>query len=123
MMHKNHAHLALATSVFVMMALFICYPQLAAATESSGTAWDTPLTTLRAAITGPIAYTISILGIVVAGGMLTFGGELNEFARRMIMLILVIALVMLAIQFLGTLWGVSGAEITPPGATTPGAFH
>lgn len=49
--------------------------------------------------------------------MLAFGGEINEFARRMIMMVLVVALVMLAIQFLTQLWGASGAEIIAPEAT------
>ncbi len=102
--------------VILLLFAVVLLPNLAGATETSGTSWDTPLENIRNAITGPIAYTISILAIVVSGAMLAFGGEINEFARRMIMLILVVALVMLAIQFLSELWGTSGAEIASPPA-------
>ena len=105
---RNIFQFVAAALAFIVML----HPELALATESSGVAaWDDPLTQLRESFTGPIAYTISVLAIIITGGMLAFGGELNEFARRIIMLVLVIALVMLAIQFLTSLWGVSGAEI------------
>jgi type IV secretion system protein VirB2 len=36
--------------------------------------------------------TLSIVGIVVAGGILIFGGELNAFFRTLIFIVLVMAL-------------------------------
>jgi len=96
--------------------LATAFPDLANATPTSGTAWDTPLQNIRNAFTGPIAMTIAVIGLVAAGGMLVFGGEMNEFARRMIILILVIALIMLAVQFLNGFFGVAGVEISPPQA-------
>ena len=51
-----------------------------------------------------MAYAISLLGIIGCGGMLIWGGEINEFLRRGIMLVLVIALVMLASQVLSSLY-------------------
>ena len=61
--------------------------------------------------TGPIALTISLLAIVVSGAMLAFGGEINEFARRMIIIVLVIAMIMLAGNYLTDLFGTSGTVI------------
>ncbi|HRB22092.1 MAG TPA: TrbC/VirB2 family protein [Nitrosomonas sp.] len=47
---------------------------------------------LRNSVTGPVAFTLSIVGIVVAGGILIFGGELNAFFRTLIFIVLVMAL-------------------------------
>ena len=55
-----------------------------------------------------MAYAISVIGVAVTGGMLIFGGEMNEFARRMVMVVLVAAILMGATQIVGAL-KVSGA--------------
>jgi type IV secretion system protein TrbC len=83
---------------------------IAATGGGSGLPWETPLETLRDSITGPVAYTISLLGVVVAGAALVFGGEINDFVRRMIMLVLVISLIIFAANFLATLFN-TGAVI------------
>ena len=59
---------------------------------------------------GPVAYAISLLGIVVTGAILVFGGEINEFVRRLIMLVLVISLMVFAADLLNTLFN-KGAVI------------
>ena len=86
--------------------------EAAASTGGGGSLpWETPLQTIATSITGPVAYAISLIGIVVAGAMLVWGGEINEFARRMIMLVLVISLIVFATQVLSTLFNVSGAVL------------
>ena len=54
--------------------------------------YETWLVNLRNSVTGPVAFTLSIIGIVVAGGILIFGGELNAFFRTLIFIVLVMAL-------------------------------
>jgi type IV secretion system protein VirB2 len=54
--------------------------------------YETWLVSLRNSVTGPVAFTLSIIGIVVAGGILIFGGELNAFFRTLIFIVLVMAL-------------------------------
>lgn len=82
-----------------------------AATAGGGTLpWDTPLTTLRQDITGPVAFTISLLGIVACGAALVFGGEINEFIRRIIMLVLVVSFIVAATNFASAL-GITGAVV------------
>ena len=54
--------------------------------------YETWLVNLRNSVTGPVAFTLSIVGIVVAGGILIFGGELNAFFRTLIFIVLVMAL-------------------------------
>lgn len=54
--------------------------------------YESWLVNLRNSVTGPVAFTLSIVGIVVAGGILIFGGELNAFFRSLIFIVLVMAL-------------------------------
>ncbi len=77
----------------IALGAVACHPNLAHAANAGGGAlpWDTPLTTLRNDITGPVAFTISLLAMVACGAALVFGGEVNEFIRRLIMVVLVAA--------------------------------
>jgi type IV secretion system protein VirB2 len=65
---------------------------------------------LRDFITGPYAYTISLSGIVVAGGALLFGGnDMGGFVRTALYVALVGSLIMGAGTFMTTVF--SGALI------------
>lgn len=87
-------------------------PSLAAASTGGGSLpWETPLEAIRDSVTGPVAYAISLMGIVVAGAMLVWGGEIGDFVRRIIMLTLAISLIVFAANILATLFSVSGAVI------------
>jgi type IV secretion system protein VirB2 len=89
----------------LVLCSLICPEQAQAASAGgAGLPWETPLQTITRSIQGPVAYAISLLGIIGCGGMLIWGGEINEFLRRGIMLVLVIALVMLASQVLSSLY-------------------
>lgn len=83
----------------------------AAASTTTGLPWETPLQTLQSSITGPVALAIALIAIVVAGGTLVFGGEINEFARRSVVLVLVIALIVTAAGVLTTLFGAGSALV------------
>tara|TARA_R110002073_G_scaffold257581_3_gene420365 strand:- start:1825 stop:2139 length:315 start_codon:yes stop_codon:yes gene_type:complete len=75
--------------------------------------YESWLVNLRNSVTGPVAFTLSIVGIVVAGGILIFGGELNAFFRTLIFIVLVMALLIGANNIMTNLF--SGAVI--PGET------
>ena len=94
-----------SSTLFVIIGLF---PDLALAAATAGgiTEWETPLTKVVTSITGPVAFGISAIGVVASGGMLMWGGEINEFGRRIIMVVLVIALIVTATNLLSTLFGV-----------------
>ena len=96
----------------LLFAVILLLPSLAhaASTGGSGLEWETPLQKIRDSVTGPVAYAISLLGIVVTGAVLVFGGEINEFVRRVIMLVLVISLMVFAADLLNTLFN-KGAVI------------
>lgn len=98
--------LALVTAALVMV-----HPDMAHAATTGGTLpWDGPLDTLRNDITGPVAFTISLLAMVACGAALVFGGEINEFVRRIIMLVLVVALITGVVGVAGAL-GITGAVV------------
>ncbi len=68
------------------------------------------LNNVRASATGPVAYAFGIIGIVVAGGILIFGGDLNGFFRSMLVVVLVMALLVTANTIMTDLFQTS-AEI------------
>lgn len=75
-----------------------------------GMPWDAPMQAFVNSITGPWAGAIALVAIVVAGATLIFGGELNAFARTMVMIILGVAIIVGAAQFLAAL-GLAGAVL------------
>ncbi len=101
-------HKGLRTSRFIRKAKFLvssglvalANPRaaLAAAAGGGNLPWETPLTTIQTSITGPVAYAISLIAIVAAGATLVWGGEISEFTRRIIFVVLVIALIAFAAQ-------------------------
>ena len=99
-------------AIFLSLSLFLLNISSAFATTTGGELpWEEPLSTLTDSFTGPVALAISLVGIVVAGGMLIFGGELGEFTRRMVMIIFVIALLVGASALLTALFGATAAVI------------
>ena len=85
------ALLAAATLVAALCALA---PDAALASVGAGGSlpYESWLDALRASATGPVAFALSLTGLVVAGGVLIFGGDLNAFFRTLIFLVLVMAL-------------------------------
>lgn len=76
---------------------------------SAGTGGDLPYETwlegLRNSVTGPVAFSLSLVGIVAAGGVLMFGGDLNGFFRTMFFLVLVMALIIGANNLMASYFG------------------
>lgn len=109
-------YLDLFAVLFLVMAV-----QPAMASEGTGGSlpYESWLTNLRNSVTGPVAFALSIIGIVVAGGILIFGGELNGFFRTLIFIVLVMALLVGAQNMMSTFFG-RGAEIA---ALTDGAVN
>lgn len=68
------------------------------ATEGGGAGlpWEGPLTKLKQSISGPVAFVIALLGIVACGATLIWGGEVSEFTRRIIYVVLVVCIIVFA---------------------------
>lgn len=86
-------------------------PALAAG-GGGGLPWEGPLQQIQQSINGPVAGTIALAAVAIAGGMLIFGGELNDFARRLVYVVLVAGILLGATQIVG-LFGAGGASIGP----------
>lgn len=101
-------------SIIILSVLLLLADNAQAAVGAGGALpYESWLVNLRNSVTGPVAFTLSIVGIVVAGGILIFGGELNAFFRTLIFIILVMALLVGANNIMTNLF--QGAVI--PGET------
>lgn len=105
---------ALNASLIAFAAILLLVPDLALASVGSGGGlpYESWLVNLRNSVTGPVAFTLAIVGIVVAGGILIQGGELNAFFRSLIFIVLVMGLLVGGQNLMTNLFG--GAVITPP---------
>lgn len=101
--------LALGFCILVL-ALAVADTALASSGGGGGLPWEGPLQRIQQSITGPVAGFIALAAVAVAGGMLIFGGELNDFARRLMYVVLVAGILLGATQIVG-LFGASGASI------------
>ncbi|NIJ70372.1 TrbC/VirB2 family protein [Xanthomonas sp. 60] len=99
-------------SRIALMTMLCALPGLALAGGGGGTdglPFEGAMSQLVDSLTGPIAFAISVIGVVAAGGMLIFGGDMNGFMRSIVFLILVIGLIVSASALLSNMFGVSGA--------------
>ena len=101
-------------SRFLIALLFMAVATPALASSGGGLPWEGPLQQIQESITGPVAGFIALAAVAVAGGMLIFGGELNDFARRLMYVVLVAGILLGATQIVG-LFGATGASIGIPG--------
>jgi type IV secretion system protein TrbC len=99
--------------LFLLTVLFLIATQSAFAGGGGGGGlpWETPLSRIADSLTGPVALSISLIALMVAGGTLVFGGELSEFARRSCVAALAIAFLVLGAGFMTSLFGVGGATV------------
>ena len=96
---------------FLLLQFGITGMAFAGAGGGGGLPWEGPLQTLANSLTGPVALGISIIAMAAAGGTLVFGGELGEFTRRALMLVLAISFLVFGAGFMTALFGVSGALV------------
>ncbi|WOS67058.1 MULTISPECIES: TrbC/VirB2 family protein [Sinorhizobium] len=100
-------------AIVALLSASIVLASFASALASSGGGglpWEAPLEQIQESITGPVAGAIALAAMAIAGGMLIFGGELNDFARRLVYVVLVAGILLGATQIVG-LFGATGASI------------
>lgn len=98
-----------AAAVLTAMAIGL-HGEPVFAGSGGGLPWEGPLERIQESITGPVAGFIALAAVAVAGGMLIFGGELNDFARRLMYIVLVAGILLGATQIV-QLFGATGASI------------
>lgn len=96
--------------LLAMMVVMILPEQALAAGQQGGLPYEGWLRNLQNSVTGPVAFGLSIIGIVIAGGVLIFGGDLNGFFRTLIFIVLVMALLVGANNIMANFFG-AGAQI------------
>ena len=90
----------------------------ASAGTGGGLPYEDWLTKIRQSITGPVAFSISIIAIVAAGAMLIFGGDMNGFMKTLVFIVLVLAFVIAAQNMLSAITG-TGAVIGDAARSAP----
>jgi type IV secretion system protein VirB2 len=98
--------------VFLLAIIFLAMSGQAHASEGIGGTlpYESWLMNLRNSVTGPVAFTLSMVGIVVAGGALVMGGDLSGFFRTLVFIVLVLAFLVGAQNMMSNFFG-RGAEI------------
>lgn len=113
-MRKNYIAILLLVFLFCVIAS----PDAFAGPGTGGKLpYESWLNSVRASATGPVAYAFGIIGIVVAGGILIFGGDLNGFFRSMLVVVLVMALLVTANTIMTDLFETSAEIACAPVAT------
>ena len=94
-------------------AAFACFffTGVAQAGTTGALPWEGPLRTIAQSLTGPVAFSVALIGIFSTGATLVWGGEMNEFARRAALLGLIVAVLVFATNILSSAFGVTGALI------------
>ena len=98
-------------AVLFLFLVVLSHVALAAGGGGGALPWESPLSKLATSLTGPVALSVSLIALMVAGGTLVFGGELSEFARRSCVAVLAIAFLVLGAGFMTALFGVGGAVV------------
>ncbi|MBB2687753.1 UNVERIFIED_ORG: type IV secretion system protein VirB2 [Rhizobium etli] len=106
-LNRSLQYISLLTVGVVVMA------SPALASSGGSLPWEGPLQQIQESITGPVAGAIALAAVAIAGGMLIFGGELNDFARRLVYVVLVAGILLGATNIVG-LFGATGASIGLP---------
>ncbi len=111
----NKRALFLKPQVFIALGLMMLLllgtePSFASSTSGGGLPFDSWLTKISNSITGPFAFSVSIIGLVAAGAALIFGGDMNGFMRSLIFIVLVLAFIIAAKNTLSAITG-KGAQI------------
>jgi len=97
--------------VFPIVLLWLLAATVVRAATTGALPWETPLHTIAQSLTGPVAFSVSIIGIFATGATLMWGGEMNEFARRAALMGLIVAVIVFATNIMATAFGVTGAVI------------
>lgn len=98
------------TSLGLLITVACAAATPALASSGGSLPWEGPLKTIQESITGPVAGFIGVAAVAISGGMLVFGGEFNDFGRRVMFIALVLGVLLSASSIVG-LYGASGASI------------
>jgi len=93
---KTRSSLTLRRVLRGIAAVGVCL----GAAQAQALPWEGPIQQLQTSLTGPVAKGIGVIALAVAGGMLAFGGELSDFTKRILMVVMALSVMLLASQFM-----------------------
>lgn len=109
-MPKNHIIKRITSlNLALSIGLFGFFGTARAATSGS-LPWDSALMTLQNNLTGPVATAISTVAFLAAGAALVFGEELGGIVKKLLAIVMAVALIVLGNKFLSAL-GLTGALV------------
>ena len=80
------------------------------ALASTSMPWDTGISNIQKSLTGPFATGLALIGLIGAGAMLVFGGEISGFLKQLIYLVLAISLILCGNSFIKNVMGHEGTS-------------
>jgi type IV secretion system protein VirB2 len=104
----------IGAAILLALVLLVPHPAFASEGTGGGLPYENWLVNLRNSVTGPVAFSLPMIGIVVSGGVLIFGGDLNGFVRSMFFVVLVMSFLVGAQNMMSSFFG-RGAEIAALG--------
>jgi len=109
-MKRTESQFLLCFGLAVIMLLVVGNNAYAGTATGGALPYESWLTSLQSSVTGPVAFALSIIGIVIAGGVLIFGGDISGFFRTLIFIVLVMALLIGAQNMMSGFFG-NAAEV------------
>ena len=97
-------------NLLLLLMLALAAPA-ALAGQAAGLPWEAGVTTLVNSLTGPVAMGIALVALSASGWTLVWGGELPDWGRKMLMVVLVVAMIVSAAGFLNILFPGAGAVV------------
>ena len=98
--------------LFITLATFYSGAYAAGTGGGAALPWEGGLTAIVGSFTGPVAYAVSVLGIIIGIGILIFGNDLNAFGRTIVFLILAASVIVTAANTLQIFTGVGATTTT-----------
>lgn len=101
------------TAFIILTAVFKDALAADTASGSSVLPYETWLKTIQKSLTGPVAFSVSLIGIVSCGATLIFtGGEMGRFMRSIVYLVMVMTLLVGANTLMSSLFNGATIELT-----------
>ena len=92
----------------ILLVMLLTMPEAFAA--STGLPWESPLQKILASLTGPVAKTLGVIAIVIAGFGIAFG-EAGSGMRRIFQVVLGLSIAFTASTLVVSLFGFSGGTV------------
>jgi type IV secretion system protein VirB2 len=99
-----------AFAICILFFLVFCLIPDHAFAASAGLPWESPLQKVVNSLSGPVAQSIALGAMVIAGATLIMGGELTDFGRKVFASILVLGVLLGATKIIA-MYGGAGASI------------